>query len=578
MLIYIFLTAFFIFFTGQFFVSGRFLCKKGSYIVFNIISILSTLLLFNLFFSIKTSIIINIILYYLLDFSFFYVHEFRGTNFNFQDLLSIGTAKEVAGGYNFIIKPRFVLIGAINIILIFNLIQYSFHIFNIEFLSRETLQYKIIVLLLLAIDLIILSRFLYKRHYNYSINAGVLEGYIFNFFSSIPVFYIYENYILDDEKEDKIFEKRYIDVYDEYLEEKREYNEKVKLEAPKDAPNIICIMNESFGSLQKYIKTNEKVTPYFDSMKNVLKGSMYVNTIGGGTSNTEYDFLTYTVTGDSNMPVYPFNNLIKKDTYALPRYFKSLGYNTLAFHPYTKTNYNRDKVYKYFGFDKFISFDNMLLKKNERRFIRNYLSDDSMYQEVINRYIEGTKNKKKLFLYGVTIQNHGGYDNLDEKLIHIKNKSIKDKNQVENYLTLMRHSDEAIHVLIDFINKRKERIVLLFFGDHNASFGKGTNNEVFKVPDKYQFSNAYEVPFFIYDNKKKLSSKSIMTSPNFLAKLLVETAKLPLDYDLHMMSKISKDIIANNYGAIIERTKKAKGINFKYNMLQKLFMIRGYKR
>ena len=76
------------------------------------------------------------------------------------------------------------------------------------------------------------------------------------------------------------------DLYSEYGFDESEDNFK---------PNIIVVMNESFSDLSVLSPelTNEGYMPYFNSLtEDVIKGYAYVSTIGGGTSNSEYEFLT----------------------------------------------------------------------------------------------------------------------------------------------------------------------------------------------------------------------------------------------------------------------------------------------
>lgn len=54
-------------------------------------------------------------------------------------------------------------------------------------------------------------------------------------------------------------------------------------------------MNESFSDLSVVgdIETNVPYMPYIDSIQDeTIQGNAYVSTIGTGTSNTEYEFLT----------------------------------------------------------------------------------------------------------------------------------------------------------------------------------------------------------------------------------------------------------------------------------------------
>ena len=54
-------------------------------------------------------------------------------------------------------------------------------------------------------------------------------------------------------------------------------------------------MNETFSDLNvvNKIKTNKEVMPFINSLsENTIKGHMLVSVFGGGTSNSEYEFLT----------------------------------------------------------------------------------------------------------------------------------------------------------------------------------------------------------------------------------------------------------------------------------------------
>ena len=67
--------------------------------------------------------------------------------------------------------------------------------------------------------------------------------------------------------------------------------------ATVEHPNIITIMNEAFSDLQVIGKfeTDKEYLSFENSMKddkNTIQGNVYVSTIGTGTSNTEYEFLT----------------------------------------------------------------------------------------------------------------------------------------------------------------------------------------------------------------------------------------------------------------------------------------------
>ena len=286
-----------------------------------------------------------------------------------------------------------------------------------------------------------------------------------------------------------------------------------------------------------------EVTPYFDSLKGLTKGNLYVNTFGGGTANTEFEFLTGMTIGNYEYPVMPYNNFVKRDKYSLARFFKNIGYKTVAMHPYTATNYHRDKVYKRFGFDELRFFDEFKNKDT----VRNFVSDESFYREVIDRYNDAIKLDEKMFLFGITMQNHSGYKYFDGAEVSSELSVDADKESLDSYLSLMKISDTALKTLIDYFKSVKEHVIILFFGDHNASFGSKINELVYDDSTFYECTNAYETPFFIYDNKKSEDKYIDGVSANFLSLELLNAADLPKD-NLHLLlDKVYKEKSVYNY-------------------------------
>ena len=557
--------------------------KKHTYI-YNVIAVLLIYTFLNVFiWQYQINFLILITFCFIISMTMYFVHEFRGTNINISDILSINTAKEVANGYSYEIKPIAIISF---LLLVFEyIIQISYYKislfenyhngingyinFNINryvFLLHEFKEASIFLFLFfLCRDIIS------KNKYDYSLMAGRNEGYLYNFLSSIPFFHkkIINNQLEDMNNKISIHNKDLINlkhnVYFNYLDTKNvQYYDAIK--NSKNKPHIIVIMNESFGTVNRRIKTNIPVTPYYDSLKNVTKGDLYVNTFGGGTANTEFEFLTSVSIGNYPYPVMPYNIFVKENKYSIAHYFKYFGYKTVAMHPYTATNYNRDKVYKRFGFDELLFFDDFLDKK----YVRSFVSDASMYEEVIRRYESIRDNRETAFIFGITMQNHSGYNRFEgqEVISYLENVKEKDKNSLDSYLSLLRISDISIKILVDYFKKEKDNVILLFFGDHNASFGTSINNLVYDTRFIYECSNAYITPFFIYNNYKNEEKSIDGMSANFLSLELLKNANLPLD-DIHMIL----DCIYNDYNIYSFYKKKnihdGKLYDIPYDILQK---------
>ena len=83
---------------------------------------------------------------------------------------------------------------------------------------------------------------------------------------------------------------------------------------------------------------------------------------------------------------------------------------------YPGENWNRVECYQNMGFDEFLDQDNY--EGSEE--LRNYVSDQADYQKLI-QVVEAKENPEdKLFIFNVTMQNHGGYvgtyDNFEQEV------------------------------------------------------------------------------------------------------------------------------------------------------------------
>lgn len=539
--------------------------KKSTYI-YNVLTVLLLYTLLNtILWQYQINFLIVITFFYFLSIAMYYVHEFRGTNANYSDLSSLNTAKEVASGYTYKIKLSFVIIFIIILAeFILHISYYKINFFenyhkvidNIESVNIDIYRYvwhECGQILLFFFILFLMKDIVSSKQFDYSLLAGEKEGYLYNFLSSIPFFH---KKAIDKENDESasikassnsklsfnIIDTENAQIFDSINNGGRKY------------PHIIVIMNESFGSVHRRIKTNRPVTEYFDNLKGVVKGDVYVNTFGGGTANTEFEFLTGVSIGNYPYPVMPYNNFVKREKYSLAKYFRNLDYETIAMHPYTATNYNRDKVYKRFGFDKLLFYEDF----RDRKYIRDFVSDESMYEEVIRRYKEVKEDKKQAFIFGVTMQNHSGYNDFDSEEIVSDIDVVDGKNTIDSYLSLVKKSDDAIKVLIDFFSKEKEEVILLFFGDHNASFSTSLNKQIYGMSFDYECSNAYVTPFFIYNNKKSIDRNVEAVSANFLSIELLNEAGLPFDMLHKYLDSIYKDYDVFNYHKMRNRHDKKK--------------------
>ena len=303
----------------------------------------------------------------------------------------------------------------------------------------------------------------------------------------------------------------------------------------QDLPNIIVIMNEAFSDLSVFgdFSVSEDYMPFIHSLdKNVLKGHAYVSVKGGNTANSEFEFLT----GDSMafMPTgsVPYQQYIKSEIPSLASRLNELGYTTTAIHPYYGTGWCRNIVYPLLGFDQLIFKDEFVSPKK----IRNYISDESAFQKIIDLYEEKDADEK-LFTFEVTMQNHGGYskdtDDFSES-VYLTDETSQGTQvrAAEKYLTLIQKSDEAFKNLVEYFEKQQEPTIILMFGDHQPSDyitnvilrELGLNRD--ESDDVYY--NNYIVPYIMWSNYDMNTTPVEDISLNYLGGMLMEKAGIGL--------------------------------------------------
>ena len=289
-------------------------------------------------------------------------------------------------------------------------------------------------------------------------------------------------------------------------------------------PNIIAIMNEAFSDLSLIgdYKTNMDYLPYIRSMtEDTVKGNLYVSVFGGATSDTEYEFLTGNSMAVMPANSVPYQQFVTDPTSSLATTLKAQGYYNIAIHPYERSGYKRDLVYPLLGFDEFLSMEDF----EDPELIRSYISDKESYGKIIEEY-EKKEADTPLFIFNVTMQNHGGYS---KERIFSEDKTVtlsdyENCEEVEQYLSLLRESDQAFQDLVEYFKNQKEPTILLLFGDHQPVVYSQFHDAMEDQPEKYPLK--YEVPFILWANYDIFEEVVDNISANYLSSYLLQTAGL----------------------------------------------------
>jgi phosphoglycerol transferase MdoB-like AlkP superfamily enzyme len=324
-------------------------------------------------------------------------------------------------------------------------------------------------------------------------------------------------------------------------------------------PNIIVIMNEAFSDLRLIgnYKTNMDYLPNIRALKeNTIKGSLYVSVFGGATSDTEYEFLTGNSMAVMPQNCVPFQQFVTDPTDSLASILKEQGYYNIAIHPYIRSDYKRDFVYPLLGFDEYLSMEAF----EDPELIRSYISDRENYKKIIEEY--ETKGKDNpLFIFNVTMQNHGGYstNQLFEEEDTVKFQELQGYGSTEQYLSLIRESDKAFQTLVDYFSKQTEPTIILMFGDHQPiAFSKIHDAlENINSPNYMkELQKKYMVPYILWANYDITQDAPDKMSANYLSSYLLQIADLKgTEYNNYLLELSQKIPVINGLFYIDKENK-----------------------
>ena len=306
-------------------------------------------------------------------------------------------------------------------------------------------------------------------------------------------------------------------------------------------PCVIAIMIEAFSDLAVLgeFETDVDYMPFIRGLMNQsVSGTALVSTFGGRTARSEWEFLTGNSMGFLPGSSMPFRQFVGSDANSLVRVYKNAGYHTVGMHPFKGNGWGRNRVYPALGFDESYFIDDLEWDET----VRSFVSDRAFVHQVIRLY-ENRDPGRPLFFFGVTMQNHGGYDNADyPATVHLKGMD-GEYPAVEQYLSLIRETDDAIRELIEYFSAVDEPVVIVFFGDHQPNTRGGFRSAV----GMQESLQRYQVPFVMWDNYEHRAEAVEMTSLNFLGARLLDLTGVQKPSFYCMLSAVNETVDAMNH-------------------------------
>ncbi len=503
------------------------------------------LLIFN---NVRNAAIVMTILTAVLGFLNYELTIFRGMSFIASDIYSFLTAISVANTYQIqmdVDSAEYLLLALVMVALFLKLKKIP--VFTKK---RERFIYFLACTVMVAIvcQVYVFSSFLSDIGVDFRVYR---PQYKYRYYGTLLTTARTFGYLHVTEPEDYSVEK-VEEIIDDFNSKQEADPVEEKSNLPTQQPNIICIMNESFADLKELgnLEVSQDYMPYFRSLKNTIKGYTYSSVFGGNTANSEFEFLTGNTLAFLPDNSVPYQLFLRNKTPGLTYTLKDQGYSpAYALHPYYNTGYSRYKIYPLMGFDEFYSSDDFSVFTDT---VNYHITDYEDYKKITDLYEKNKEEDSPFYMFNVTMQNHGSYDGSTYETgddVKIQG-SLSSYRRVEQYLNMIKMSDEALKYLVEYFEKVDEPTVIVFFGDHQPDLDEEFYNSLLGKDigelEGEEMEQLYKCPFLIWANYDIEDQYVERCSNNYLTTYLAEVSGIKTTGYLDYLTDLRQEIPSIN--------------------------------
>ncbi len=263
--------------------------------------------------------------------------------------------------------------------------------------------------------------------------------------------------------------------------------------------NVIYLHLESFQNfLINYKLNGEEVTPFINSLTkdtNTMYFDNFFHQTGQGkTSDAEF-MLENSIFGLPQGSAYITK---AQNTYqAAPSILKDYGYTSAVFHGNNGSFWNRNVIYKSFGFDNF--FDASYYDTSSSKDMAEYGLLDKPFYEQSESLLSSLP--QPFYTKFITVGNHYPYK-MDQDLVTMDKANTGDES-VDDYFQTARYTDEAIEQVFNQLKELGlyDNTMIVLYGDHygiSDNHKKAMGQVMGKEITPYESANLQRVPLFIH--------------------------------------------------------------------------------
>jgi len=231
--------------------------------------------------------------------------------------------------------------------------------------------------------------------------------------------------------------------------------------------NVHIVLLESFWDPALLKEAGYNQDPLAPAFRRLWKQTGFSHAMspvyGGYTANAEFEILCGFPVVEDNVK---FERQLLNDVPCLPHLLAEYGYRTLVSHPNVPVFWNRINAYRRMGFQTYWSKQDFLLDDMNREF----LSDTSLYRQVMEKISDPVDRKQPLLNYIVTYFGHWNYPLNESRPNRITASSTVE--EVSSYANTMYYKSTELMIFLEHLQARDPNSIIVLFGDHLPFMGE----------------------------------------------------------------------------------------------------------
>ncbi len=300
--------------------------------------------------------------------------------------------------------------------------------------------------------------------------------------------------------------------------------------------NIHIVLLESFWDPNELKKAHYKQNPLAPDFRKLWKSAGYSHALdpvfGGYTANSEFEVLCgFPIVKDN----VKFERQLLNAVPCLPHILADKGYRTVVSHPNVPVFWNRVNAYRNIGFQTYWSIQDFVLDDMNREF----LSDASLYRQVMEKISASLDTKQPILDYIVTYFGHWNYPLSESRPDKVSSRSRVE--EVSTFANTIYYKSRELMAFLDQLRQRDPDGIIVVFGDHLPFLGENfagyvdsgvlADNRSDFTPAMFKFY--VSTPMIIIDGKRgpvKFGSLPLYQVPKLLLNLLNYDEPSIMDY------------------------------------------------